>query len=458
MEVQEQEMVPVQTTEETIPEPKKTCCQRLLGKMGAGSLSGCIFNMCILSLGTGCLSLPQKVGYLSLVFTPIAVAIAGAANIWTLLCLSSISCKYNINNYSELVKHLYGKALGVFLDVVIIIYAFGILILYQVILYKLIGGVVNEIGSYGYESLDDFLKNSFWKGYKWKFPVCYGFSVVILLPICLLKNVSKMRFTSAFGILSLFFLIGIVVVECPWFAVNYHNEIYKKDDSSTHLNIIDVSKGFDKDMSFFKSIATLFYAYSCHLGAFPVINSLENRTKRRINKVFVTAIVIDAISYCIIGISGYLTQPIDTPDLIIERKSIFSNDWVMTVGRILFILTLFTKIPSNYNALRISFLSTIGKDSNDFSNFINVALTVPTLLITTFVCIMYQSVTDYISLIGSFCTVVMSFLIPGLIYVKGNDYPRYHYVNIITIIIAGILSLIGFVSGVFTIISIAENN
>ena len=426
--------------------------------MGPGSLRGCIFNICILSLGTGCLALPQKVGYLSLIFTPVAVLVAGTASLWTLLLLSSISCKYNQNNYSELEKHLCGRTLSIVLDFTIIVYAFGILVLYQVILYKLIGGVINEIGGYGYESLDAFLLNSFWKEYKLKFPVNYGLAILILLPICLLKNVSKMRFASTFGILSLFFLIGIVVVECPWFIINYFKNIYKKEDPSTHLNIIDLSVGFDKNMSFFKSIATLFYAYSCHLGAFPVISSLSNPTKKRINKVFIRAIGIDAICYCIIGISGYLTQPLQTPDLIIERKSIFSNDWVMTIGRIFFILTLFTKIPANYNALRVSFLSMIGKDPKNFSNLINGILTIPTLAITTFICVMYQSVTDYISLVGSFCAVIISFLIPGLMYVRGNDYPRYHYINIITIVIVGILSLVGFTSGIFTIMGIIEKN
>ena len=54
-----------------------------------------------------------------------------------------------------------------------------------------------------------------------------------------------------------------------------------------------------------------------------VTGELKSTTKKRINKVFIRAIGIDAICYCIIGISGYLTQPLQTPDLIIERKSIF---------------------------------------------------------------------------------------------------------------------------------------
>ena len=426
--------------------------------MGPGSLRACIFNLCILSLGTGCLALPQKVSYLSLAFTPVAVLIAGGANLWTLLLLSHISHKYKKTNYSELVQLLCGKGMSVFLDIVIVIDIFGVIILYQVILYKLIGGVVLAIGQYEYKNIDDFVDNSFWKEYVFKFPINYGVAGVILLPICLLKDISKMRFASTFGLISLFFLICIVVVECPWFIINYFNNIYDRSKPETHLNVYDITIGFNSDMSFFKSIATLFYAYCCHIGAFPVISSLANPTKKRVDKVFFRAILLDAVCYTIIGISGYLTQPLKTPDLIIERTSIFESDWVMTVGRISFVLTLFTKIPANYNAMRLSILSLLKIDTKNYSNVSNAIITVSILGVSTFVAVMYQSITDYISLLGSFCSVIISFMIPGIIYVKGNEYQRYHIKNIITIIFVGVLSGIGFLSGAFTIMSIINKH
>ena len=45
----------------------RTCFQKTCGKMGPGSMRGCIFNLCILSLGTGSLALAQKIGYMSMV-------------------------------------------------------------------------------------------------------------------------------------------------------------------------------------------------------------------------------------------------------------------------------------------------------------------------------------------------------------------------------------------------------
>ena len=121
-------------------------------------------------------------------------------------------------------------------------------------------------------------------------------------------------------------------------------------------------------------------------------------------------------------------------------------------------LTLFTKIPANYNAMRLSILSLLKIDTKNYSNVSNAIITVSILGVSTFVAVMYQSITDYISLLGSFCSVIISFMIPGIIYVKGNEYQRYHIKNIITIIFVGVLSGIGFLSGAFTIMSIINKH
>ena len=54
-----------------------------------------MFNLSILSLGIGCLALPQKVGQMSLVVSPFVIIIAGLANAWTLLLLSKMASQYD---------------------------------------------------------------------------------------------------------------------------------------------------------------------------------------------------------------------------------------------------------------------------------------------------------------------------------------------------------------------------
>ena len=430
-------------SEEKIEE--RSWCKRTFGKMNPGSLRGSIFNLCILSLGTGLLAIPQKIGYMSIVFSPIIIILSGLANYWSLNILVNMSIKLKLKNYESIVKQLLGKKLSLFLGIIMSVNQSGIIILYQVILYKLLGGVINEIGNFGFISVDDFVSNSFWNKLWIKFVVCYGIMILFLLPLCLLHNASKMRYASTFGIISLFLLIIIVVAECPFYIIDHIN------NDKFELNYFDILSGLEGDMKLLQSIVTVFYAFSCHVGAFPVLQTLHNPIERRQKKVIRRAIYIDIISYLIIGASGYLTQPLKTPDLIIERDKLFNSDWIMTIGEICFIVTLLAKISANYNALRSCILVLLGYDSYNFSKITNVIITVVTLIITTLISAIFQSISDYISLIGSFCTVLISFFIPGLVYIKGNDYSIKHYKNILTIIFISIILILGLTSGFFTI-------
>ena len=438
-------------SEETEEIDNRTCFQKTFGKMGPGSMRGCIFNLCILSLGTGCLALPQKVGYMSMFATPIVIFVSGAINYWTLTILGDAARKYKLRKYEDVVSKLFSQQLRIFLSIVMVLNQCGMIILYQVIMYKLLGGVINEIFSLGYLNVEDFVAESFWSQKRIKFFVCYLITVVVLFPLCRLKTISRMRYASTFGILSLFLLVFIVFIECPFFY--NHNVV----NGNQEINYYDVSPGFGKDLQFFQSISTIIYAFSCHVGVFPVLNSLHNPTRKRVQKVFRRATLLDIVCYLIIGFSGYLSQPEHTPDLIIERDKIFNNDFLMTIGQALFIFTLVAKICANYNGLRTTLLILFNYDPIEYPNNINLIMTVSSLGITTFIASIFQKISDYISLIGSFCSIFVAVVMPGMIYIRDNDQKITSLKNILAILFVIILSLFGLLTSFCTIRGIIEH-
>ena len=367
----------------------RTCPQRTCGPMGPGSMRGCIFNLCILSLGTGSLALPQKIGYMSLLVSPIVIFVSGAINYWTLTILGDVARKHKIRKYEEVVSKLFNEKLSHFLGIVMVLNQSGMIILYQVIMYKLLGGVINEFFSLGYANVEEFVAQSFWSQKKIKFLVCYLITIIILFPLCRLKTISKMRYASTFGIISLFLLIFIVLIECP-------------SEGNQKINLMNIRPGFGKDLQFLQSISTIIYAFACHVGVFPVLNSLHNPTRKRVQKVFRRATMLDIVCYLIIGISGYLSQPEHTPDLIVERDKIFKNDLLMTIGQMLFIFTLIAKICANYNGLRTTLLIQMDYDPIEYPNNVNFIMTVISLSITTFIAAIFQKISDYIK-IGAEC-------------------------------------------------------
>ena len=429
----------------------RTCFQKTCGKMNPGSMRGCIFNLCILSLGCGSLALPQKMGYMSLVAAPFVIFVAGAINYWTLTILGDVGRKYKLRKYEDVVSKLFSQKLRTFLAIVMILNQCGMIILYQVIMYKLIGGVINELFSLGYSNIEEFVSESFWSRQNIKFLVCYSITIVILFPLCTLKTISHMRYYSTFGILSLFLLIFIVLVEMPYF---YNHNIVKEGQK---VNYMDLKPGFGRDMQFLRAISTIIYAFACHVGVYPVLNSLHNPTRKRVQQVFWRATILDIVCYFIIGYSGYLTQPQNTPELILERNKIFKNDIFMTIGQMFFIFTLITKISANYNGLRTTLLIMLDYDPIEYPNKVNYIMTSISLAITTFIASTFQKISDYISLIGSFCSVFIAVVMPGMIYIKDNGKKITSLNNILAMIFVVVVSGFGLLTSYSTINCIIEH-
>ena len=436
---------------------KKSFVQNIISQFKAGTMVNSIFNITIIIIGSGVFAIPKKVQYMTLVFTPIYVILAGIANLFSLLMISYVVDKTNIVDFFQVTNKVLGKTYAIILNIVIVVYTYGLIILYQVIVYKLLGGIVNDIGDYKYESLDHFVENSFWKNYSYKFLVCYGICLILLLPFCLKKNIGEMKAPTYIGVISIMFAILIIIIQSPYFIVHYYDEIYKKDDKTTHLNVYDLSKGIDKDLNIIRPFVTLFFAYISQNALFPVIEALKDRTKKKIDKVLYISSVIDCIIYILIGILGYLTQPIDTPDLIIERKSIFKKDYFMTIGRMLLTISLIGKIPPNYNAMRSTLLSSFGYDTTNYSNYLNYIMTIPLILISTLITVLYQKVGDYVDFLGSFSSIFFCFVIPGFMYIKLNQYHKYHWINVCTVIYIGVFSILCCISGGYTVRDIVRN-
>ena len=60
-------------------------------------------------------------------------------------------------------------------------------------------------------------------------------TTLLILPVCLMKDISKMRFVSMFGICALIYSILVVVIGSPWY-LKYYLDNYNEDDQKTHEN------------------------------------------------------------------------------------------------------------------------------------------------------------------------------------------------------------------------------
>ena len=420
--------------------------------MKEGSILGGVFALSSLALGTGAFSIPIRCTQIGLFWYVIFIIIGATAAYWTLTGFIKAARNFKgkeFEDYSLAVKGIVGSQAGIFIDVIIVFYVFGVFVQYQVIIYSLIGRTIYEFfaDQDKYPKFKDY-EEDVWDSAKIKFPIMFG-TTLLVTPLCLLKDISKMRFASTFAVCALIYCILVVVIQTPWFFKDYLDK-YDKDDSDTHANWFDITKGFTSKLNFFTGIATVFFCYTCHPGAFPVFKTLKNHTEKRINTVFFRSICLDIVIYVLVAICGFMTAPTNPKSLIIYRETIFDNDIFMTIAKIALGLDLLLSLPANYNSYRCSFFL-VFFHTDIIDNKRNLLVTIPTLLISTLIGALYKDILSYISFFGGFCSSIISYVIPGSMIILTSGESMTSKKNILRLIAVLCLATMGFMGGVETI-------
>ena len=123
----------------------------------------------------------------------------------------------------------------------------------------------------------------------------------------------------------------------------------------------------------------------------------------------------------------------------------------MNIAKIAVFLELFFLIPSNYNSLRCSIFQMIFK-SEEVKMIPNIILTLSTLVLSAVIGAVYSEILNYISLLGGFCCTTYCFFVPGWLMIKSEWEEMSMLSKILTITGIGLLSLLGFIGGVMSII------
>ena len=430
--------------------------EKLLNPMEYGTIRGSVFGLSSICLESGAMLLAIRCEQFGLVNYLILIILGGLLAYWCLVMMVKASKNINEKNYSTVTKIILGRKVGIILDIIIALSLLGDLISFQVIIYQMIGAIVYDIkkitGNIDEKVYSDFIeyKDKYWaKTLYLKFPVMLGIAV-LSFPLCIIEDISKMRIPSLIGVLAIIYSILVVIVESFFYLIN---ENYDK-----HFNWIDIRPSFSyKDgIPFFGGIATVFYLYSCHAGAYPVYNSLENNTMKRIKKVFWRSILLDICVYFLIAAASFITVPNaseEEVDLILFRNNLsgFDPDYFIIIAKFGMIFNLFFDTPANYAAFRLSFFALVWGNTN-LTKKKNMIVTAGVLLLCTIIGALYDQILEYFELIGGFCAAAYCILIPGLIYVKNRDLKTKKIIKNIILFVVIFLFIFGYVSGFLTIL------
>lgn len=219
--------------------------------------------------------------------------------------------------------------LSVVFDLAIAVKCFGVGISYLVVIGDLMPKIVQQLIMDSFlDKHEILLERNFWITF---------FMVFIVSPLSFLKKLDSLKYASMVALSSVVYLVILVFIH------------FLKDDI-VDKGPVQVFKPHSTS-SIFASFPIFVFAYTCHQNMFSLVNELENKSGKVINKVISCAIGIAMTLYIIVGLTGYLSFGDNVqPNVIVGYPQTTSA----TVGRVAIVILVMLSYPLQCHPARAS--------------------------------------------------------------------------------------------------------
>eukprot|EP00928_Gymnodinium_smaydae_P025177 TRINITY_DN20133_c0_g1_i5.p1 TRINITY_DN20133_c0_g1~~TRINITY_DN20133_c0_g1_i5.p1 ORF type:complete len:496 (-),score=68.69 TRINITY_DN20133_c0_g1_i5:218-1705(-) len=151
----------------------------------------------------------------------------------------------------------------------------------------------------------------------------WGVGLLIVLPLSCLRDISKLKVTSSIAIVTLSYAALYVVKQ-----------------GEVHIKANGISPTFSwyfLSSNIFTCMAMTVSAFSCHISAMPIYESLgQRRSPRTMMTVVMVSLVLSAIVYHCVGLTGYMQFGADVKGNVLESVATINTDdewmWLANAG------------------------------------------------------------------------------------------------------------------------------
>lgn len=181
----------------------------------------------------------------------------------------------------------------------------------------------------------NLLGNWEYNAYAWRIALMALVSVFILWPLCLLKRIDSLRYTSFAAIACIFYLVGIIMIKA---------NIQLKEIGVMEERI----EYFEFSSEIFAVLPIIAFAYTFHMQIFPIMVEMKHR--EHITQAINSSIMICLTAYLMVGIFGYLTFYDDVKDNILNNY--VDADVFISIGKLALFFIICFSYPLLANTAR----------------------------------------------------------------------------------------------------------
>ncbi|XP_028426750.1 sodium-coupled neutral amino acid symporter 2 isoform X3 [Perca flavescens] len=258
-------------------------------------------------------------------------------------------------------------------------------------------------------------------------------TVVIILPLSLLRNLGYLGYTSGLSLLCMVFFLIVVIIKkfqipCPLpvdvSALNETIKVLNTTLSQLNTTAVDYSedactpKYFVFNSQTVYAVPILSFAFVCHPAILPMYEELKDRSRKKMQGVANVSFLAMFIMYLLAALFGYLTFNVNVePELLHTYSKIYKADVVLLIVRLAVLTAVTLTVPVVLFPIRTS-VNHLLCASKEFSWIRHTIITVFLLVGTNALVIFVPTIRDIFGFIGASAAAMLIFILPSAFYIK----------------------------------------
>ncbi|KAE8281630.1 Sodium-coupled neutral amino acid transporter 2 [Larimichthys crocea] len=248
-------------------------------------------------------------------------------------------------------------------------------------------------------------------------------TLVIILPLSLLRNLGYLGYTSGLSLLCMVFFLIVVIIKkfqiaCP----------LPTDGNTTFAHINTTAVDYSEDVCTPKyfvfnsqtvyAVPILTFAFVCHPAILPMYEELKDRSRRKMQGVANVSFLAMFIMYLLAALFGYLTFNVHVePELLHTYSKVYDSDVILLIVRLAVLTAVTLTVPVVLFPIRTS-VNHLLCASKDFSWIRHTVITVALLAGTNALVIFVPTIRDIFGFIGASAAAMLIFILPSAFYIK----------------------------------------
>ncbi|XP_051016223.1 sodium-coupled neutral amino acid symporter 1 [Acomys russatus] len=235
----------------------------------------------------------------------------------------------------------------------------------------------------------------------------------IILPLCLLKNLGYLGYTSGFSLSCMVFFLIVVIYKK--FQIPCMNA---EQNATISANVTDVCtpKYVTFNSKTVYALPTIAFAFVCHPSVLPIYSELKDRSQKRMQMVSNISFFAMFVMYFLTAIFGYLTFYEKVQSDLLHKYPSKNGDILILTVRLAVILAVILTVPVLFFTVRSSLFELAKKTK--FHMCRHVSVTILLLVIINLLVIFIPSMKDIFGVVGVTSANMLIFIIPSSLYLK----------------------------------------